>query len=562
MLKHVFVISIFLASLVYGQSYAAAYPLETATISSIQNDIQHGIITCQSLIAAYLEQINNYDFALAKNKAPLNAITVITPTVLAQAQDLDTFFQGKHQLKGALHCIPIIVKDNIDTYDSPSTSGSLSLLGNQPLQDAFLVQQLRQAGAIIIAKGAMDEFAAGLSGLSGRNGRIGNAYDPNQNPGGSSGGPAVAVSANFALMGIGTDNSGSIRIPAAFNGLVGLRPSTGLISQTGIFPRGNMDGVAGPMTKTVTDLATVLDVIAKVDPADYKTLAQPQHPSYLNYLTKTALQAKRIGVVRSIAKVDILPTTKEAKLHFEQALIKMHNLGATLINDIDLPRFNISRKLNETGEREDINTYLASYPATRKDYPDICMSERTKAIGATTKECLEFVGKLPPQKEREAALNIFASNRAYIKTIMAQYKLDALVLMTNTQGFATYENKTFKAGLLISSNAGIPSITFPIAYAENGLPIGIELIAEQYQEAKLLAMAYAYEQTVLRMPPKLPQSQPLLKTMDIAKFNNFVTKIGNSTFNQVIQNYQGKELYKVLTPAVFSDIVSKLKSQA
>lgn len=557
-------ILISLLTMTAGQSYASTtvpFTIIDASISSVHTAIKNNALTCVELVKLYLDRINHYNFTTSHNKAPLNAITTISPSVFEDARALDEYYKTHQQLIGSLHCVPIIVKDNIDTYDSPSTSGSFSLLGNQPINDAYLVQKLRKAGAIIIAKGSMDEFANGLSGLSSRNGRTGNAYDPNQNPGGSSSGVAVAVSADFALAGIGTDNSCSVRIPAAFNGLVGLRPSMGLISQNGIFPRGNMDGVAGPIAKTTTDLAKILTVIATPDPADVKTQVQPSHDSYVKDLVIAGLRNKRIGIVRSVKNVDVRPTNPEAINKFNAALAKMQALGAVMVNNIDLPEFNTNRKLNEAGEREDINTYLASHPATRKNYTDICESNRTRTFGKSVAECLKFVKNLPSkQNAYTKGQAIFARNEQYINKIMAKNHLDALLMITNVNGSATYEHSTYKPSLIISSNAGIPSITFPIGYDQRGMPIGIELIAQKYQERKLLQMAYDYEQANgHRKLPELPPAELLLEPFNIYRFNNFINLLGQKSYDEIIKNSKGKDLNKTLTPSIFRKLVIQCK---
>lgn len=273
--------------------------LESATIKSIHNAIQHHQITCFNLVNTYIDRIKKYNLS-AKTLAPINAWSEINPSAIVQAQQLDAAFKNSGQLSGSLHCIPIILKDNIDSFDTTTTSGSYALLGSQPIRDAFLVGKLRNAGAIILGKGGMDEFAWGMIGISSRSGRIGNAFNPNKNPGGSSGGPAAAVSASFALLGIGTDNSGSIRIPAAFHGLVGLRPSTGLISQQGIFPMGNLDGTAGPIARTTEELTILLDIIAKPDPQDPKTFDIPRVKTYKEFLNMNGLINKRIGIVHNV----------------------------------------------------------------------------------------------------------------------------------------------------------------------------------------------------------------------------------------------------------------------
>lgn len=236
------------------------FPLEEATIRSIHTALKKHEITCEQLVNAYIDRIKKYNLS-ASNKPPLNTIARINLNAIDQAKRLDQEF-SKGEFKGSLFCIPVLLKDNIDSYDSVTASGSVAMLNNQPIHDAFLTKKLRNAGAIILGKGTMDEFASGVYGISGAHGKTGNVYDTSKNSGGSSSGSATAVSANFVMVGIGTDNSGSIRIPAAFNGIFGLRPSTGLVSQNGIFPRGNMDGIAGPLARTVEDLAITLDVYA------------------------------------------------------------------------------------------------------------------------------------------------------------------------------------------------------------------------------------------------------------------------------------------------------------
>ena len=278
--------------------------LPSTTIQSIHENIKSNSITCRHLIEAYLARIKKYNLS-SKQVAPINAFTELNPSMLSQADELDRLFKKTGELVGSLHCVPIVIKDNIDSVDMTTTSGSYALLGTQPNKNAFIVEKLIRAGAIIIAKGGMDEFAWGLYGISSRSGRIGNVYDTNKNPGGSSGGSAAAVSASFALLSVGTDNSGSVRIPAAFHGLVGLRPSKGGISQRGICPMGNLDGTAGPIAKNVQELAIMLDVIAKIDIQDPKTHKQLRPKTYKSYLNKNGLNSKRIGIVRKVGTYDL-----------------------------------------------------------------------------------------------------------------------------------------------------------------------------------------------------------------------------------------------------------------
>jgi amidase len=495
------------------------FVLEDATISSIHTAIQKHQLTCEQLVTAYIDRIKKYNLSVNK-KAPINAIAEINPNVLEQARTLDQEFV-KGQMNKPLFCIPVLLKDNIDSYDSSSASGSISLLGNQPVRDAFLTKKLRDAGAIIFGKGTMDEFAAGMSGTSGLNGRTGNVYDTSKNSGGSSSGSAAAVSANFVMIGIGTDNSGSVRIPAAFNGIFGLRPSTGLISQRGIFPRGNLDGVAGPLTRSAEDLAIVLDVIAQPDSQDQKTLNISRPKTYTSYLDQTSFKNKRIGVVQKLGKFKAYQDMpRDSQQVFQGALKKIK----AIIPDINLSSFNLNRKFNEAGEREDIDAYLASYPAARKNFRDICESGRTQVFG-TNKQCLLFIKKLPKKYgvQYNQVLNVFKKNKTYVEGVMDKNHLDALFIPVSTTGSTTYDSRAL-VNESLASNAGLPGIAMNIGYtSKDKMPIGAELISRQYSEGILIGLAYAYEKnTSPRVLPQMPEVNAALEPLDVREYNNLL----------------------------------------
>ncbi len=535
---------------------ASNFSLEETTISAIQNAIQAHQITCTQLTDAYLDRIKKYDLSVDKT-APINAFTEINPSILEEARALDQRFQKTQKLVGPLHCIPVVIKDNIDAKDLSTTSGSLALLGTQPIHDATLVKQLRHAGAIILGKGTMDEFAWGMLGISSRSGRTGNAYDPNQNPGGSSGGPAAAVSANFAVIGIGTDNSGSVRIPAAFNGLVGLRPTMGLISQQGIFPMGNLDGTAGPMTRTVEDLAKTLEVIAA-----------PHSQPYSRFLQKNGLQGKRIGVVHQVADEDVYKSMPN-EIHFliQQALNTFQQGGAIIIDPVNLPAFDNNRDFNQAGEIEDVNHYLASFPATRQNFQDICLSDRTRTFGSI-KECLAFIKKTPSKSSHEyqQVLAMFKKNRNYAEQMMAKQHLDALLIPISTSGSATYEGYRINTWLApIASNAGLPSLEMGIgADPKNQLPVGIEIVAKPFDEGTLIEIAYADEQMKSsRTAPRMPNENVTLEKFDIPRLNHLFTLIGSCAYEKILKNspHDKENKADILTPAAFQQIV-KDKIQA
>ncbi len=538
---------------IYNQT---SFVLEEATIESVHTAIKKRQITCEQLVSAYISRIKEYNLSVG-SKASINAIARINVNVLDQARELDNKLKNGEAM-GPLFCIPVLLKDNIDSYDSPSTSSSLSMLGNQPIHDAFLTKKLRDAGAVIFGKGTMDEFASGVSGISGGSGRTGNVYDTSKNSGGSSSGSATAVSANFVMIGIGTDNNGSVRIPAAFNGIFGLRPTAGLISQNGIFPRGNLNGTAGPLARTAEDLAIVLGVIAQPDVNDKKTLNIPREQSYATYLNENALKGKRIGVIHHLGKFDTFNDMPQDTAYiFEQSLEKIQAMGVIILSEINLPKFNFESRLNQAGEKEDINTYLASYPAVREDYYDICESERTRVFGSTV-ECLQFVRSLPKKygPQYQEMLTIFKQNKIYIESVMDEHRLDALLIPISSTGSATYVSAAMLNESL-ASNAGLPGITINLAYTNSGsLPIGVELIGKQFSEGKLIGMAYAYEKHVLhRKLPQMPERNKGLENLDIAQYNNLLSNIGYHAYMNVLIKCKPDKFSQCLTPEIFQGIV-------
>ncbi len=526
---------------------AFSFSIEETTITSIHNAIRQHQLTCVQLIDAYLNRIKKYNLSASK-QAPINAFTEVNPSVLSDAQKIDDDYRQSGKLAGPLHCIPVILKDNIDSYDTTTTAGSYALLGNQPVKDADLTSRIRNAGAIILGKGGMDEFAWGMFGFSSRSGRIGNVYNTAKNPGGSSGGTAAAISANFAEIGIGTDNSGSVRIPAIFNGLIALRPTAGLISQQGIFPMGNLDGTAGPIARTSTDLAIMMDVLVPHKPQNYIT-----------YLNKNGLNGKRIGVVHLVGKVNTFKAmSTDVKNLIDQALHTMQQHGA-LIVDVNLPQFDNNRKNNQAGEIEDINYYLSSFPATRKSFKDICESDRTRNFG-DIKSCLKFMNSIPPKSSQQYknVLTMLRKNRDYVQTMMKNNHLDALLIPLSTQPSGNYNGNTINTWqAAVSSNAGLPAIDFIVGYNNENMPIGIDLIGPEFSEGKLIEIAFAYENaTHLRHEPAMPEPDLKMTSLSISQFNNLISVIGKTTYDQVLKNAGSKsDLADLLSPERFRRIV-------
>ncbi|KGG29258.1 MULTISPECIES: amidase [unclassified Prochlorococcus] len=525
------------------------FGIKESTIESIHDAFKERKIDCEQLIQRHLYRIKKYNFSL-KRGAPLNAFVALNPNAVRQAKALDRHFKQSNKLIGPLHCIPIAVKDNIDTVDTPSTSGSLALLGSQPISNAFLVNQLRAAGGIIIGKAAMDELASGGEGISGRSGRIGNAYDPNQNSGGSSGGSAVAVSANFAVLGIGTDNSGSVRVPAVFNGVYAIRPSTGLISHSGILPRGNLDGVAGVMARSIPDLALGLAAIAnRSDPDDDLTKSAPRTDSYVNNLKNAALDGRRIGVIRSVAGNEVFDATDKTSMAiFNQVKARLERKGASLV-DINLPLFDSNRADNMAGEVEDIDQYLGSFVSTRRSLQDICLSGRTR-LGE--KACIGYMESIAPKYSDRyySALKTFEKNKNYLEGLMREDGIDALLMPLSSWQPPSYYDDMYRTATTespVASNSGLPAIALIAGWtsATPAMPIGFELIGFQYGEGDLIGLAQAYSSGLPGRP--LPELNPgnndfPFEDICVQGINYFITQTGWHSYKQFLKDANGQNI--------------------
>lgn len=544
---------------------ARTFQFHDLTIERIHSAIRKKQITCQALVQWHIHRIKKFDLAIQAGGAPLNAMVTVNPNAMLSAAKLDRYFAKTGKLAGRLHCVPVVMKDNIDHFDMPATSGSLAMLGSQPLHDASVSHALRQDGAILLGTTSMDEFAGGMAGISSRHGRTGNAYDTSQNPGGSSSGSGVAVSSEFAVIGIGTDNSGSVRIPAGFNGLYGLRTSRGLVSRSGTFPRGNLDAVIGPMARTVKDIAMVLDVMAVSDEHDPITFKATRPDSYLTDLSPSALKGKRIGIVGYVDRQNPYAKMSPAKVRvIRQFYQKLQTLGATLVDNVPLPDYNRYRRDNLAGEVDDVNDYLKSFPSTRKNFHDICSSGRTQVFDGRG-GCLMHIQETAKRGSRayRRVLNRFELNRKYVEQVMDDKQLDALVMPLTTNGTPTYDMRRMNTfSIPISSNAGLPGLSMVAGYHRAGegkpaMPIAVELIGRRYDESKLLAMAYAYDQQFHpRISPTLTTDKlsDVLLRVPVPQFNNVITLLGFTSYRQVLQNTKPRRL----TSSRFAKIVDQV----
>jgi amidase len=488
----------------------------TAGVAELQAMMAAGTLSARTLAQRFLDRIA----AIDKAGPRLNAVIELNPDALAIAAKLDQERrQGK--LRGPLHGIPVLIKDNIATGDRMSTTaGSLALAGVRATRDAFVAARLREAGAVILGKTNLSEWANmrsthSISGWSARGGLTRNPYALDRNTSGSSAGSAAAMAAGLATLTVGTETDGSIVSPASICGLVGLKPTVGLVSRSGIIPISHTQDTAGPMTRTVADCAALLAAMAGADAQDAATRdARPA--DYLKALDRNALRGKRLGVARnffgSATGVDAV---------VEQALQVLRAQGAELI-DVQLPntdKYNDSELQVLLYEfKPGLRSYLQQYAphAQVKNMADvIAFNERRREIelahfGQEHLIAAEKKGGLDSQEYRDALANGLRYSRAEgIDQIMREQRLDALVAPTGGVAWLTdFINGDHYGGSFSSpaAVAGYPHITVPAGQAQ-GLPVGLSFVAGPYTEAALLGMAYAYEQASrMRRPPRMPAS--------------------------------------------------------
>jgi amidase len=500
----------------------AAYVAEK-TIAQLQADLQSGQVTTRQLVLGYLQRILEFDWSGPN----LRSVIELNPDALALADALDAerVAQGP---RSPLHGIPILLKDNIDTHDRMlTTAGSLALLSSRPVQDATVARQLRAAGALILGKTNLSEWAnfrssQSISGWSGRGGQTRNAYKPTHNPSGSSSGSGVAAAASFAAATLGTETDGSIVSPANVNGIVGLKPTLGLTSRAGVIPIAHSQDTVGPMTRTVADAALLLGAMTGVDVRDGATAASNGqfHTDYTQFLDAKGLQGARIGVARKLytgyhAETDQL---------FEAALVALRQAGAILVDPADIPTAQAIK--DRDGEMKvllyEIKYDMATYLATRTP----SLQHPGEPIPRTLADLIAFnqanaASEMPlfAQELFEMAQDLALSDAAYreiladnqrlagkegIDAVLAQYNLDALVAPTGAPSWEVAPKELDKFLGSCSTPpalAGYPHITVPMGYVD-GLPVGLSFLGGAWREPALIKLAYAYEQaTQLRKAP-------------------------------------------------------------
>jgi len=467
------------------------------TIPELQQAMAASAITSRELVALYLQRIAAYD-----QKGPsLNTMLALNPRALATAEALDRERKEKGP-RGPLHGIPVVVKDNFETEDMATTGGSMALAGFQTRRDAFQVQKLRAAGAVIIGKTNLHELAHGFTTVSSLGGQTRNPYDLTRNPGGSSGGSAAAVAANFAVAGMGSDTCGSIRLPAAHNNLVGLRGTPGLSSRAGVIPLSHTQDMGGPVARTVTDLALMLDATVGPDPADKTTVASTGRmpPSYRDGLRDDALRSARIGVLRDL--FGTAPEDAEVTAIINLALDRMKAQGAEIV-EVTLPGLEGilqgSALFNEF--KADLTAYLAQFPDAPVHSLDeiLARGEFHASLGAVFRQRNAVI---PDGPWVARAMEKRAAARALILKAFAEHQLDALAYPIVRRRAAVVEERQWGVNCQLSPCTSLPAINIPAGFTDDGLPVGVDLLGVDWSESRLLALAYAYEQAAKpRRPP-------------------------------------------------------------
>ncbi len=489
------------------------FELDELTISDLQEGMKTGKFTSRSLVKKYLDRIDEID----KHGPAINSVIEINPDAISIAEGLDRERKDKGA-RGPLHGIPILIKDNIDTADRMmTTAGSLALLGSRPLQDSFVARRLREAGAVILGKTNLSEWANirsnhSSSGWSGRGGQTKNPYVLDRNPCGSSSGSGAAAAANLCAAAIGTETDGSVVCPSSANSLVGIKPTVGLVSRSGIIPIAHSQDTAGPMARTVKDAAILLGALTGIDASDAATKGQKSFTDYTGFLDKDGLKGVRLGIARK-------------SFGFNDGVDKLMNnhiselkkFGAVVVDPADIPtsgKFDDSELEVLLYElKADLNKYLKGLGSSAavhslKEVIEFNEKNREREMPYFGQDLFikaEAKGPLTDKKYLQAlAKNHLLSRTQGIDTVMRKHRLDALIAPTGGPAWPTdwINGDHFTGGYSSASAvAGYPHMTVPAGYVF-GLPVGISFFGAAWSEPKLIQYAYAFEQaTRVRRTP-------------------------------------------------------------
>ncbi|MBD2426967.1 amidase [Phormidium sp. FACHB-1136] len=506
-------------SALVAQSASESVDLGEATIASIHAGFDSGDLTCTQIVSYYLDQIEAFD-------GVVNSLLYVNSKALEVAAQLDTQYESSGPV-GPLHCIPVIAKDNYDTADMPTTAGWVGLRDSIPLNDAYTIKRLREAGAVILAKSNLTEFARGGTTVSSLGGQTLNPYDLTRTPGGSTGGGGAAIALNFGVLATASDTGQSTRSPASANNLVGIRSTYGLVSRHGIVPVSFTQDNTGQIARTVRDAAIMLDVMAGYDPGDPSTaFSLGRIPSsYTDELDVNGLQGARIGVLEDFFGTEDIHS--EVNAVTIAAADKMAEIGAEII-PVTIPNLSALTANLQVGDIE-FKTALNAYLASRepdipvKSFDDVMqMGGFDPAIVSSMQTSAEFADLSSNQDYKDRLLRRNDLRRAVMK-VMAENNLDAILYPHQKRLVVPVGEDQVERNGVLSNSTGFPAVTFqggfssPTETAPIGVPVGIELLGPEWSEAKLLKYAYAFEQaTDHRQPPVMDLTQAALQTLDVA----------------------------------------------
>lgn len=493
------------------------------TIRELQSDYVNNITNAEEVVKKYINRIKNYDDRL-------NSVIAINPAAVEDAKKRDKELSDSG-LQGPLHGIPVALKDNISTSDMPTTAGSKAFKDYMSNEDAHLVKNLRSAGAIILCKTNLGDFATGYH--SSMNGRTNNPYDTTRTPSGSSAGSGVSVAANLATVGVGTDTGGSVRQPSAYNGLFGMRPTPGLISRSGIIPVSYTQDTAGPMTRTVEDMAILLDGLVGYDHDDERTAENYNHipQSYQSSLNAEKISNVRIGVLRDSGKfigckdLDEKNQSKADKVTevFFDSMSKIESLGGEITYSVSIDGiWEIATKIDSiTKGAEFLDEMQKFINSTNDTLPynsidDVVQSGKyinkkgtQKRLNGIAKE-IDVELDNPPLEENALYQRYFNKRKKIRNSVIEEIEkndLDALAFPTFARPPIKHESGNYRSSsnTHVASATDLPEITIPIGFVEingNELPVAMDLIGPKYSEPKLIEIAYSFEQiSRVRVPP-------------------------------------------------------------
>ena len=499
------------------------FELDEASLVTLQLGLKSGEYNSIKLVELYLSRIE----AIDRHGPSLNAVIEINPDAAAIADQMDAERKAKRP-RGPLHGIPVLIKDNIATADKmQTTAGSLALVGSLPPYDSAVAARLRAAGAVILGKTNLSEWANlrsshSTSGWSGRGGLTKNPYALDRNPSGSSSGSGTAVASSLCAVAVGSETDGSIVSPSNNCGIVGIKPTVGLIARTGIIPISHTQDTAGPMTRTVADAAALLSILAGVDDRDPATAAAAGHiqPDYTKFLDKNGLRGARIGVVRKYAGFNT-----DVDTLFDEAINAMKRAGAEVVDPVEIPtigKFDDAELLVLLYEfKDDLNRYLAWLGASTQvhsmkdviNFNDGHRNQEMPYFGQDLMAQSEAKGPLTSPEYLKALNDCRRQSRTEgIDATMDKFKLDALIAPTGGPAWTTdllNGDHTVGGSSTLAAVAGYPNINVPMGFTF-GMPVGISFFGRAWSEPVLIKLAYAYEQlTSARKPPNFSPSADL-----------------------------------------------------